>query len=449
MHTYLLLLLFISQNVFATDYFVDGTKGNDSNNGSHNQPFKTIDEALDQADKPGDTINIFSGVYMEPVHTENDGSAKKPITIQAFKNDRVEIISGEKALKIDHENIIVKNIIFNGAWAKNPVCDINEGNVKIIGCEFKNTKRDIITIGSVENVLIESSKIHHGFSWHKKTKKEPHGISTAGIKNLVVRNCEIYQITGDCIQISPSRSDWDNILIEGCTFWVKPISKKEAAEAGLPAEAIGQILAENAIDLKADKEDNPSAHRIIIKNSSANGFRSTRIKNAAAFNIKNPVTCTLDGIKSWDNEIAMRLRFPAKIEVFNSLFYENKIAIRFEDDIKKLHILNNTFGAGTKKHLRKVGELPKDFKVINNLFSRKKLPKILNKKNANHNLAIHPKKLKNFFVDIKNNDYHLRKTSPAIDTGEFLSQLKNDLEKKTRPQNGKYDLGAFEFLPGE
>ncbi len=443
--SFLIILTFLSHTLFATDYFVDGTKGNDSNNGSFKQPFKTIDEALDQADNPGNTINIFSGVYKEPVHTENDGSADKPITIQAFKEDRVEIISGEKALKIDHENIIVKNIIFNGAWARNPACDINEGNVKIIGCEFKNTKRDIITIGSVENVLIESSKIHHGFSWHKKTKKEPHGISTAGVKNLVIRNCEIYQITGDCIQISPSRSDWDNILIEDCIFWVKPISPKEAQEAGLPNEAIGQILAENAIDLKADKEDNPSAHRIIIKNCSANGFRSTRIKNAAAFNIKNPVTCTLDGIKSWDNEIAMRLRFPAKVDVFNSLFYKNKIAIRFEDDMKKLHILNNTFGAGTKKHLSKVGELPKDFKVINNLFSGKKIPKILNKKNANRNLAIHPKKLKNFFVDVKNNDYHLVKGSPAIDVGEALPEIRADLENTKRPQNGKYDLGAFEY----
>ena len=140
----LFLFILLTQALFATEYFVDGKKGDDSNEGSLNNPFKTISEALDQADSPGDVINILSGVYKEAVHTENGGLPQKPITIQAYKNHKVEIVSPDKALKIDNEHITVKNILFNGAWAKNPVCDINESNVKIIGCEFKNSKRDIL-----------------------------------------------------------------------------------------------------------------------------------------------------------------------------------------------------------------------------------------------------------------------------------------------------------------
>ncbi|KAA3609974.1 MAG: DUF1565 domain-containing protein [Calditrichaeota bacterium] len=445
MTKFFLLLFLISNLLFAGEYFVDGKKGNDSNNGSRQAPFKTISEALDQADQPGDIVNILSGKYNEAIHTENDGLPAKPIVIQSFKNNVVQVISGGKALKINNEHIVVKNILFDGAWDESPVCDINEGNVSIIGCEFKNSKRDIVTIASVENVLIENCKIHHGFSWYAKTKKEPHGISTAGVKNLTIRNCEIFQITGDCIQISPSRSDWDNVLIEGCTFWVEPISANQSAEAGLPNDAIGKIMAENAIDLKADKEDNPKAHNIKIKNCSAYGFHSTRIKNAAAFNIKNPVTCTLDGIKSWDNEIAMRLRFPAEVIVINSLFYENKIAIRFEDDMKKLHLLNNTFGSGIKKHLRKVGKLPGDFRVENNLFTGKKMPKIFSKEITQFNLAIHPNKVNSFFVNPSEHDYHLKNGSPAIDSAKDINFIKTDIDGKKRPQNGIFDFGAYEF----
>jgi hypothetical protein len=442
----ILVFSILIHTLFATDYFVDGRKGYDSNTGSLNKPFKTISKAIGQADNPGDVVNILSGIYKEPVHTESNGSANKPIIIQAYKKQRVEIISAGKALKLDNEHIVIKDIVFNGAWAERPVCDINQDNVKIIGCEFKNSKRDIITISSVENVVIEDCKIHHGFSWYYKTKKEPHGISTDGVKNLIIKDCEIYQITGDCIQISPTRSNWDNVLIEGCTFWVSPISQKESHEAGLPEQAIGQILAENAIDLKADEDDSPDVHRIKIKNCSAYGFYSTRIKNAAAFNIKNPVSCILEGIKSWNNEIAMRLRFPAEVTVLNSLFYDNTIAIRFEDDMKKLHLIHNTFGTGTKKHLREIGNMPDDFVAINNLFSGKKLPReIIKTGNEKFNMAIHPKKIANFFVNPQKHDYHLQKKSPAIDSGKEVHNIKTDLEKRKRPQNGKYDLGAYEY----
>jgi len=442
---YIVLLIIFCQSLFASEYFVDNKKGDDSNPGSISNPFRTISKAIDQADNPGDIVSIIGGTYMEAIHTENNGSAANHITIQAYKNEKVEVISSNKALDINNQYITVKNIVFNGDWAKTSVCDINEDNIKIFGCEFKNSKRDIITISSVNNIEIENCKIHHGFSWHKVTNKEPHGISPEGVKNLTIKDCEIYQITGDCIQISPTRSDWDNVLIEGCTFWVKPISQKESREAGLPDQAIGKIIAENAIDLKADKYDKPGSHNIKIKNCSAYGFRSTRIKNAAAFNIKNPVSCILEGIKSWDNEIAMRLRFPAEVSVVNSLFYENTIAIRFEDDMKKLHVLNNTFGTVTKKHLRKVGNVPTDFSVLNNLFVGKNLPKvILRMSDAEFNKLIDPKKLDSFFVNPAMHDYHLQMKSPAIDSGKNLPAITTDIENRKRPQNGKYDFGAFE-----
>ena len=42
-------------------------------------------------------------------------------------------------------------------------------------------------------------------------------------------------------------------------------------------------------------------------------------------------------------------------------------------------------------------------------------------------------------------DFHLRITSPAIDTGETLSSVAVDHEGRARPQGSGFDIGAFEF----
>jgi len=55
------------------------------------------------------------------------------------------------------------------------------------------------------------------------------------------------------------------------------------------------------------------------------------------------------------------------------------------------------------------------------------------------------------FVNAPNNDFHLHYTSPAIDTGtgSVSSFVTGDFDGISRPQNGKYDVGAFEYPLGD
>ncbi len=237
-----LLPLLLPFSLQAAVFYVDGQAGRDAGPGSKSRPFKSITKALSRLHK-GDTLILKRGVYTRPLHNIPSGSRLKPTVIRAADGHHVEIRYPQKALRIDGDHIEIRGIVFNGLYGAAPVADINGSHLLIDGCEFKNSSRDIMTIGDVGDITIRNSSLHHGLSWYKKTGKEPHGISTDGVRGLTIRNCDIYQITGDAIQISPSRRDWDNVRIEDCRLWVAPLSATEVEASGLPARAVGMILA--------------------------------------------------------------------------------------------------------------------------------------------------------------------------------------------------------------
>ena len=62
----------------------------DKNPGTEARPFKTIQPAAGTA-QPGDTIWVKAGLYQEPVHITTSGRSGVPITLSAWKEDRVRI----------------------------------------------------------------------------------------------------------------------------------------------------------------------------------------------------------------------------------------------------------------------------------------------------------------------------------------------------------------------
>ncbi len=443
-----LLFFLLPLSLQSAVFYVDGLSGRDNGPGSKSRPFKSVAKGLSRLHR-GDTLILMRGVYRQPLHKIPSGSRLRPVVIRAATGHHVEIRFPQKALRIDGDHIEIRNIVFNGLYGKAPVADINGSFIKISGCVFKNSARDLVTIGDVQNIVLENSRIHHGLSWYKKTGKEPHGISTDGVRRLTVKNCDIYQITGDAIQISPSRRDWDDVRIENCRLWVSPLSAAEVEESGLPPQATGMILAENAIDTKSRKSDNPGRHRLRLNNITAHGFRSDRIRNAAAFNIKNPLTAIIDGITVFDSEIAFRLRAPARVTLINAVMYDCDVGVRYEDRPDHLYLLNNTFGLNLKRPLKAVGGAPRDFKVINNLFIGKKLPRPLRGRTpfSIQNRALPPSLLRKTFVNAREGDYRLMPESLPVDSGLDLSDfaVQQDRPGRPRPQGAGWDMGAYEY----
>ena len=78
----------------AREYFVDQKHAwaADTNAGSETQPFQSIAPALKLV-KPGDVIWVKAGLYEETLAIESSGTANHPITLSAWKDDRVRIAS--------------------------------------------------------------------------------------------------------------------------------------------------------------------------------------------------------------------------------------------------------------------------------------------------------------------------------------------------------------------
>ena len=73
--------------------FVDPLKGDDTQNGSREKPWKTLKHATRQLN-PGDTLVLRGGTYYEKVSLTRSGTAEAPITITAHPEELVTIDGG-------------------------------------------------------------------------------------------------------------------------------------------------------------------------------------------------------------------------------------------------------------------------------------------------------------------------------------------------------------------
>jgi hypothetical protein len=231
---------------------------------------------------------------------------------------------------------------------------------------------------------------------------------------------------------------WDDVLIERCRFWLAPLAEREN---GFPA---GTVPGENALDTKVDGSS-PRA-KITIRDTQAWGFGGGLIRLQAAFNLKEKVDATVDGVTVWDSEIAFRVRGDgtgangAWVQIQNTVLYGVAVGIRYEDDIERLRVWNTTFGSGIGRPFAE--ELSKNSRpdVRNTVFLGATVPQ---EAAAASNRAVSEKT----FVNAGSHDYRLTAQSPAVDAGTALQTVETDRLGVSRPQGRAYDAGAYELRP--
>lgn len=114
---YLFFIMFtlLGLSIEAQNHFyVSVENGNDTSDGSINSPFSTISNGTKHLE-PGDTLTIFGRVYSESITMKCAGEKERPITIQAYKQDYVEVsglrkIHGKWKLIDKEKNIYRKKI---------------------------------------------------------------------------------------------------------------------------------------------------------------------------------------------------------------------------------------------------------------------------------------------------------------------------------------------------
>lgn len=82
-----------SEPVKGPAYYVDAGTGDDTNEGSIDRPWKTIQHALVQL-SPGDTLLLRGGTYFENVYCAIAGTSEKPITIRSHPGETAIIDGG-------------------------------------------------------------------------------------------------------------------------------------------------------------------------------------------------------------------------------------------------------------------------------------------------------------------------------------------------------------------
>ncbi|MCE9526748.1 MAG: right-handed parallel beta-helix repeat-containing protein [Planctomycetales bacterium] len=256
----------------------------------------------------------------------------------------------ENPKKVDRLSIkspgVYENLLVDGGWGESTLVKIVADDVTLRNCEIHSGRHNgVLVVG--KNVVIESCKIHHVLAGTFKDQKDAHGIAGQPTK-LVIRNCEISMVSGDCLQFDPGRGPWDDVLVENCTFKTGPL---ETDAAGFKK---GERPGENAIDTK-QKASNPRS-RLTIRNCLFEGWKQPgQVSNLAALNLKNHVQVKVENCLFRDNEICLRLRGGegdyggALVRVERCAVYESAVALRIEDKIRDLKIHGLGIGGGIGK----------------------------------------------------------------------------------------------------
>jgi hypothetical protein len=246
---------------------------------------------------------------------------------------------------------IYENLLVDGKWAERTLVKVLADGVTLRRCEIRNGKDNgIIVVG--RKVVIDSCKIHHLLKGTREAPVDAHGI-TGRPTDLVIRNCEVFQVSGDAVQFDPARRPWDGVLIENCTFWTAPL---EADVAGFQR---GDRPGENAVDTKQFKE-NPRS-RLTIRNSLFHGWGQGRIANQAALNLKEHVQVAVEGCILREDDIGFRLRGGdgprggALVTIRDCAVYRSKVAARLEEKIRDLKIYGLRLGEGIGAKYQKAG----------------------------------------------------------------------------------------------
>ena len=121
--------LLLGSSLTAAEYHVSPS-GNDENQGTAAQPYRTISAAA-QAAQPGDAITVHAGVYRERIDPPRGGTSdQKRIVYQAAPGEKVtitgsEVVKGWEKVQNDTWKVAIPNRFFGDF---NPYRDVLRGD---------------------------------------------------------------------------------------------------------------------------------------------------------------------------------------------------------------------------------------------------------------------------------------------------------------------------------
>jgi hypothetical protein len=203
-----------TKSVEAADsiYYV-AKNGSDSNEGSINSPWLTINHAA-QMVIAGDTVDIETGTYIERVIPANSGSVGSPIIYQNYDGESV-IIDGT-GLSVGQSGLFE----IHGGVNRHAMNYITISGLTIQNAGSSSAyTAGVFVSGSCDHITIENLTVDlTGVSGiYVQSVSEP--TLTASVTNLLIDNCTIYDTNEAQSQEGISLVNVDNFQVENCTVY--------------------------------------------------------------------------------------------------------------------------------------------------------------------------------------------------------------------------------------
>lgn len=411
-------------------YYVAPT-GDDSNPGTPEKPWRTIQKAADTL-VAGETVYIRSGVYEERVLPQNSGSAGRPITYAAYPGETATIDGSSIALPDDLAGL------FEIAGRNH----IRLSGLRLINAgPFANNAAILVT-GSAHITIQNCTTFHTASS----------GIGVWGSQDILVAGNTVEQagLGGgqECITVAGS-SDFevrDNTVLD-CRK--EGIDAKDGSSNGLIARNV--VNRPRAVGIYVDAWDKPT-HDITVSQNTV--FDS---EESAGFTVASEMGGLLSNIRLENNIAYHNQTYGIEISrccsesrpmdgiiVVNNTLYENGIGwgggiIADNAQAQNVVIRNNIVGQNLTFQIAVAADVPAgSVTVDHNLIDGYRGYE--DEVYGNDYVEGDPR-----FVDAPAGDLHLRADSPAIDRGSAADAPHVDIDGDLRPAGAGYDIGADEW----
>lgn len=420
--------------------FYVSLKGDDANNGTQANPWRTIQKAAD-AITNGETVIVEEGRYSERVVISRSGTPGLPVRFEA----KGRVILQGFTIQADHVAIHGFEITDTpddpqhgwGIWVRGSHCVIEDNFVyhatrggiilftipgsetEVHDCIVKNNRLQGNAFTGIEihgqRHLVEGNEIWGTIQIHPKWSQPPVWADADGIRfhgeGHIFRKNHIHDILYgipenptphiDCFQTFTDGSFHErarNIIFEQ--------NLCENMQAQTPLEAGKAFMIEDASEL-------------IIRNNILRAYRVLQAINSDGLQIVNNTFTNSLGLPAENNPAMISLNETSNSLIRNNSFFDPILhVIYFEDEISK-----SVADIGNNHAYRSDGKDVFDMPYPNDLWNVIPL-----------------------FANAEHGDFHLTPNSPLIDAGSALTIVSSDYDGNHRPQGG-FDIGADEWTP--
>jgi hypothetical protein len=225
--TYLTLLIFVLNiSLFGTDYFVSPSGNNSTGNGTINNPWGTIEYAIENV-YSGDILYLRGGIYNEQLFSVRDGTTNGYITISAYQDeeafiDGTGVESGNNGAIITHSYLKLIGFTIQN-WADNGMEINNCEFIELLKIKVTSTTGGIHLTGTIHDFVMDSCIMYdyYGGAGGFGFDATPEGV-TDSIYNGVIKNSKAFITIGafdNCDGFALGHDGVSNIYFYNCEVY--------------------------------------------------------------------------------------------------------------------------------------------------------------------------------------------------------------------------------------